>query len=275
MKTALLCGLLLLAAPTPREFWKTLPPAKPGEWRHRHFERPQSLDAYRKSDPVRAKGPREVVYLLPALTRPTREPDRIERLAELMRAFFGKPVQILPPSPLPPRAYDRERRRYSIRACLPHLKRSLPQDGIFLLAVTDRDIRLPGSRFTFGWGSMKHRIGICSTWRVDKGKTPAIQRKRIYGLALHECAHMLSIPHCVLRQCLMNGAMDLRESDRRPLLLCWECRDKLCWNLGLEAAPRYDALAAAWTAAGLPDTGKRALLAKSVRSPGEQAAGKD
>ena len=62
----------------------------------------------------------------------------------------------------------------------------------------------------------------------------------------------------------MNGAMDLRESDKRPLLLCWECRDKLCWNVELDPLKRYDALAKAWRSAGLPKTAKRALRAKSV-----------
>ena len=266
VKTVVLMSLLVLAAPvpTPAEFWKKLPDAKPGEWRHRHSEKPQTLEAYRSAEPVRPTGKRTVIYLLPALTRPTYEPDRIQHLAELMRAYFGREVRVLKPAPLPRTAYDRKRRRFSVRACLPFLKRTLPADGIFLLAVTDRDIRLPHSRFTYGWGSMKHRIGICSTWRVDWGKTPEVQRKRIYGLALHECTHMLSVPHCTERQCLMNGAMDVREADRRPLLLCWECRDKLCWNLAVDPLKRYDALEAAWRAAGVPTVAARTRMATAV-----------
>lgn len=277
VKTAVLLALLLLAAPTPTrdEFWKKLPPAKPGEWRFRHIEKPQTLAAYRAAKPVQPTRQRTVIYLLPALTRPTVEPDRIARLADLMRAYFGRRVRVLDPTPLPRHAYDAKRRRFSVRACVPFLRRTLPDDALFMLTVTDRDIRLPTSRFTYGWGSMKLRIGICSTWRVDKGKSDEQKRRRIYGLALHECTHMLSLPHCTVRQCLMNGAMNVYEADRRPLLLCWECRDKLCWNLKLDPIKRYDALAKAWQNAGLPKTAKRTRLAKVVTAKSARALGRD
>jgi len=252
------------SVPTVREFWPMLKPAKPGEWRFRHPEQPQTLAAYRAADPKRGTDTRKVIYIWPALTRPPREVDRIERLAELLGAFFGREVSVLPTAPLPRKAYDPERRRFAIRRCIPRLVASLPADALFLLAITDRDMHLPGTRYTFGWGSQELRVGICSTWRVDLGKTHELERMRTYGLALHESAHMLSIPHCTTRVCLMNGAMDLRESDKRPLLLCWECRDKLCWNLGLDPLKRYDALAKAWRSAGLPKTAKRATIAKSV-----------
>jgi archaemetzincin len=270
VKAAALLGLFLLAAPaaqrvpTPREFWKPLPPAKSGEWRWRHNESPQTLAQYQEAKPVRATKERHTVYLLPALTRPTQEPDRIERMAALMGAYFGRPVRVLPTAALPRKAYNPKRRRISVRECVPYLVKRLPKDAVFLLALTDRDIHLPKSRYNFGWGSLKLRVGICSTWRVDWGKERSLQRRRIYGLALHECTHMLGVPHCTERQCLMNGAMDLRESDPRPMLLCWECRDKVCWNLALDPLKRYDALAKAWRDAGLPKTADRTLLAKKV-----------
>jgi len=266
VKAILLSFLVASAAsvPTQREFWPRLPNAEPGQWRYRHPEQPQTVDEYRAAQPKRGTAERKVIYIWPAPTRPAREPDRIERLAELLHAFFGREVRVLPPAPLPRKAYDPKRRRFSIRRCIPRLVARLPDDAVFLLAITDRDMHLPGTRYTFGWGSLKLRVGICSTWRVDHGKTDELARLRFFGLALHESAHMLSIPHCTKRKCLMNGAMDLRESDKRPLLLCWECRDKVCWNLGLDPLKRYDALAKAWRSAGLPKTADRAAQAKRV-----------
>lgn len=266
MRTFLLTILVASAAsvPTQREFWPRLPEAKPGQWRYRHLEQPQPLDAYRAADPKRGTSKRKVIYVWPALTRPMREPDRIGKLAELLRAYFGREVRVMEPAALPRKAYDPKRRRFSIRRCIPALVKRLPDDALFLLAITDRDMHLPGTRYTFGWGSMKLRVGMCSTWRVDYGKTDELARARFFGLSLHEATHMLSVPHCTERQCLMNGAMDLRESDTRPLLLCWECRDKVCWNLGLDPLERYDALTNAWRSAGLPKVAARAKLAKKV-----------
>jgi len=266
VKSAVLLLLVASAAsvPTQREFWPRLPPAKSGEWRFRHPEKPQSMEQYLAADPKRGTAKRKIIYLWPALTRPMREPDRIERISGLLGAYFGREVRVLEPQAFPRKAYDAVNRRLSIRALLPSLVKRLPDDGLFLLAITDRKMRLPGAMWTYGWGSLKLRVGICSTWYVEGGRSPNRARKRLFGLALHESTHMLSVPHCTERACLMNGAVDFRESDKRPLLLCWECRDKVCWNLGLDSLKRYDALAKAWRAAGLPKVADRALIAKRV-----------
>ncbi|MHC4938454.1 MAG: archaemetzincin [Planctomycetota bacterium] len=253
--------ILLLAAPTADELWPKLPPAKPGDWRWRHDEKPQTLKQYRAASPKRPTERRRYVYVLPAWTRPGAEEARSKQTDQLLAAFFGRPVKRLAPRPLPSKAYDPELRRYSIRKLVPFLTRTLPDDAIFLLAVTDRDLRLPGSRYTYGWGSMKHRVGICSTWRIGKNR-----RHRYWGLVLHEATHMLSVPHCTERSCLMNGALDFKEADTRPLLLCWECRDKVCWNLGTDPLARYLALADAWTKAGLPAVTRKIELARGTLS---------
>ena len=103
MRTLLLTILVASAAsvPTQREFWPRLPAAKPGQWRYRHPEQPQTLGQYRKADPKRGTAERKVIYIWPALTRPPAEPDRIERLSELLQAYFGRKVRVLPPAALP------------------------------------------------------------------------------------------------------------------------------------------------------------------------------
>lgn len=239
--------MLLLAAPSREDVWPDLPPPERGEWRWRHREEHQSLEAYRKSGPRRAAGKRRVLCVLPAWTRPGDERARMPETEKLLAAFFGRPVRRMEPRPLPKRAYDEERRQYELQALIPFLRRALPDDAAFLLVLTDRGLRLPGARHTDGWGSLEWRVGICSSRRLGDGKKRA---RRWHGLVLHEATHMLSVPHCTKRRCLMNGAMDFEESDRRPLLLCWECRSKVCWNAGLDVDERYGALLEAWRGAG-------------------------
>ncbi|MEM8882880.1 MAG: archaemetzincin [Planctomycetota bacterium] len=254
MKPAAVAALLLLlTAPTRDTIWPKLPAPQRGEWRWRHHEDPQTLAQYRNAEPKRPGTARTTIYLAPNWTRPPMEPETEARLAELCAAFFGRPVKWTEPVRWPKRAYDPKARKLHIAPCIPKLVRALPDDGIFLLALTDRDLRLPRSRFTYGWGSLKHRVGIASTWRIAPDRKPQRKRRRLYGLVLHEATHTLSVPHCTERRCLMNGSLDLEESDRRPLLLCWECRAKLCWNLGLDPRKRYEALAAAWARAGFPE----------------------
>jgi archaemetzincin len=253
--TAVLLASLLLLAPAAssrREpVGKPLPPGTRGEWRWVHKEKAQTLEQYKAAKPVRPTEKRTKIYLLPWSTRPPMEAGVNERLRMLLEASFGRAVEWLPAQRIPARAYDPKRRRIEIRACLPTLVKTLPDDALFLLAVTDRDIRLPKSRYTFGWGSMRLRVGICSSFRLRPDRNRTRRRARYFGLALHEATHMLSVPHCTKRRCLMNGAMDLKEADRRPLRMCWECKSKVCWNLGLDSAKRDANVTRAWDAAAV------------------------
>jgi len=257
--------LLLLGAPTAEELWPKLPPARPGEWRWRHAEEPQTLAQYRAAEPERGTEKRRVVCILPAWTRPGIEMAEIDRTETLLAAYFGRPVRRLEPRALPREAYDAARRQYSVRRLVGFLTRTLPDDALFLLALTDRSLRLPGARVADGWGSLDRRVGICSTSRLIADREPPRRRRRYLGLVLHEATHMLSVPHCTERACLMNGAMDFREADSRPLLLCWECRGKLCWNLGLDADARYAELARAWEGTGVAEAVEMIGKARKIR----------
>ncbi len=248
---ALLTAVAAVAAARRERVDKKLPPPVRGEWRWVHKEKPQTLEQYKAANPVRGTKLRTKIYLLPWSTRPPMESNVHARLRALIEASFGRTVEWLPAQRIPKRAYDHKRRRVDIRACLPSLVKALPNDALFLLALTDRDIRLPKSRYTFGWASMQLRVGICSSWRLRPDRNRTRRRARYFGLALHEATHMISVPHCTERRCLMNGAMDLKEADRRPLHLCWECKAKVCWNLGLDPAKRDANVARAWAAADI------------------------
>ena len=141
--------------------------------------------------------------------------------------------------------------------------RRLPDDALFCLAVTDRDIFVGELAYTFGWGSFRFRVGVVSTHRLG-AQPDAARRRRVLTLAAHEAGHMLSLPHCTFFGCLMNGARTLAEADRRPVLACPVCRAKLCWNLGLDPRARYDTLADAYDGAGLPAAARRARTAKGL-----------
>ncbi len=266
MKTALAALILLLAAPqvepdvpVPPGVWKPLPAPQPGGWRWRFPEPAQTFREYKAARPTRPTAVRQAVYLQPFYTRPPPDPRDLERIATLLAGFFGHEVRTLPPRALPAGTYARGRKQVDVFRLAKALARALPADALFLLAITDRDLFAGRLRYTFGWGSFKLRVGVSSTSRLAAagGADEDLRRRRLLTLAAHESCHMLSLPHCTFFACLMNGARSLQEADARPALLCPVCRAKLCWNLGREPLPRYDALARAWVRAGVPDAARR------------------
>jgi archaemetzincin len=269
---ALSLGLvvLLLAADkkpdvfVPPGVWKPLPPPKQGEWRWRFPEKGQTFAEYKAAGPTRPTERRRTIYLQPYLTRPPADPRDLERIAAVLRAFFGRPVKTLPPRPLPDAAYVRGRRQVDVARLVKAMVKTLPPDALFLLAVTDRDLFAGRLQYTFGWGSSRHRVGVLSTRRLGAGADEERRRRRLLTLAAHEAGHMLSLPHCTFFGCLMNGARALAEADGRPAILCPVCRAKVCWNLGLDPLERYRALGEAWARGGVPDAAKALAAAAAA-----------
>ncbi len=255
-------GLLLLTArepdvAAPEGLFRRLKAPEPGEWLWVFPEEGQTFAEYREADPVRPTAERRTIYLAPFLTRPARDPALLQGIASVLKAGYGCEVTTLPPAPLPPSAYARERRQVRALDLAPHLVRTLPDDALFVLAVTDRDVSLGNLAYAFGWGSLKLRVGVLSTARL--GENSARSRRRTLTLALHESGHLLSLPHCTFYRCLMNGALTLEEADARPAALCPVCRAKLCWNLGMGAKAREEALARAFLEAGMAADAREAL----------------
>jgi len=48
--------------------------------------------------------------------------------------------------------------------------------------------------------------------------------------------------HCILYECLMNGANSQDESDRKPLTCCPECMAKICWAARTSPINRFEKL---------------------------------
>ncbi len=263
-------GALLPASgpdvPIPEGFWKTLGPPTRGTWRDIVEEKPQTFAAYKDAGPARPTALRKKIYIQPLLTRPPRDPKLLTRIAKALEAFFGRSVTVRKPIPIPPRAFDAKNRRITVFRLLPTLITQLPKDALFQLAVTDRDLWLGKGGRAFGWSSFQWRVGIMSTRRLGAEEQPIRRRFRMISLALHEAGHLLSIPHCLYFECLMNGARTMREAEKRPILLCPVCRAKLCWNLGLRPGPRYTALESAYRRMGLTPAARRSKQAADVTS---------
>lgn len=276
MRLILLAALLALL-PAPKRpdvaapaFWQPLPAPERGSWRDRYPEEGQTFVEYQASDPSRPTAQRVRIVLQPWLTRAPRDPQLRELLQDLLQAFFGRDCATLPPAAMPARAWLPERRQFDVHRLLARLVRTLPADGILVLALTDRDLHLDGFEFAHGGGALDLRAAVASTHRMGGGTG---ETRRVLSTALHEACHALSMPHCPFFPCLMNGALTRGDIDRRPLLLCPVCRAKLCWNLGLDVQERYLRLAAALERAGLATDAARVRAAATASRDGERRSG--
>jgi archaemetzincin len=212
------------------------------------------------------------VLLLPLGEFDTRLSALVANAAELVSAFYGRAVRLLPAEPVPPlpasaRRLEGGTEQLFTGPLLEYLRQRVPANAVALLALTPRDLTPGGDwSFVFGQASLTDRVGIWSLYRLTHPRTPAeLQLRRVAGTALHELGHMFGIWHCTAYECCMNGSMSVRESDQTPLAFCPECDAKLGWRLRLEPQPRYARLAELAAARGLQrDAGLWSACARAL-----------
>ena len=216
---------------------------RPHDWLALQYEDGQSWPEYTASQPIRPTPKRKIIYLQPLGKMSPSHRRAVEAVARYMGAFFCSPIKIRPALesiPLPTwavRQNDFGDQQLHTGYLLFHiLKPALPKDALMSLALTQHDL-WPGMgwSYVFGMASLKERVGIWSMARYgDPSRSHDAFRlllQRTLKTALHEAGHILSIPHCIAHDCLMNGSNHLEEADRHPLHLCPHCMAKLCWNL--------------------------------------------
>lgn len=211
-----------------------LPPPRRGEWRSVVREREQSFDEYVRDCVNRRSPARQMFHLQPLGDV---DPDLLALIRDYGAAFLGLPARIGKPRPLPESTYIGTRRQHNSSMILDALAERIDADALITLAVTDEDLFARGKKYVFGEGNLERRVGVCSLARL-RDADAALFRRRALKLATHEAAHILSIPHCVKRRCLMQGANTIEEADRHPTEPCATDLKKLAWNTGLDPVQR-------------------------------------
>ncbi|UJR31510.1 hypothetical protein I4U23_018999 [Adineta vaga] len=120
------------------------------------------------------------------------------------------------------------------------LKRSIPTDACYLVAITLHDFYSDESDlFIAGLAEGNARVAAFSFFRYDPRLTfgsefwydwkiketkslsiPQIILLRSCRLLTHEIGHLFGIDHCIYYNCLMNGSGHLDEDFSQPLFLC-------------------------------------------------------
>ncbi len=241
-------------------------PPGPSDWLKNHPERNQSFLEYYSRPVVRPDEKRKVIHLcLVGEFTPTQR-QILEKTRKYIETFFQVPTRIsrsIPLSEIPASAQRNHptwgmhqlQSRYFLFEVL---KKDIPDDALAYVAFTAEDL-FPDHNwnFVFGEASLVDRTGIWSIHRNgNPDENPGAYRlclKRTMGVASHEISHILSIPHCVAFECVINGGNTQDEMDRAPLHACPVCTRKLCWNLRVEPIRRHEALRAFYQDNGFGD----------------------
>jgi archaemetzincin len=230
-------------APESEEGYPKLGPPKPGEWRSRFHEAPQSFEEYIRGPVNWACPHRTTFYILPLGAAASRYREMLERMRVHSEAFFGVPAKVLDPAPMFEETFHAERGQYDSSRIIDLLSKRVPQDALVFIGITDKDLFSPGLNFVFGEASLQLRSGVYSLSRYETEDLPLFTRRAL-KLISHESGHILSIEHCTKYSCVMQGANSLEEDDGHPMHLCPIDLRKLLWNTGVDRNDRYRRLEA-------------------------------
>jgi len=232
-----------------------LEPSKNGDWLWDHKESGQTFQEYLQRKPVLPRGKRRILYIQPLGVFSNIQRKIITLTAKFMGCFFNLLVVIKEDISLSNIPLYAQRTHpswgdlqilttYILRKIL---KQRIPKDAVAYVAFTASDL-WPGRRwnFVFGQASLTNRVGVFSIYRNGNPHLTEndFQRclLRTIKTGTHEVGHIFSIEHCILNECLMNGANSQEESDRKPLTCCPECMAKICWATRASPIHRFEKL---------------------------------
>lgn len=218
----------------------------PGDWLENHQEDGQRCDHYKDSLPNRLTSEQDKIYIWQIGNFTPTQNKIFDDTVKYMEATFGVPIvklstYSLNKIPLEARRRHREwmheqlNAKYIIKNVLIP---NTPKDALALIAFTAKDL-YPGENwnFVFGLASLTKKVGIWSMFRNgDPTKSDAHYTqylRRTIRTAIHETAHVLGIRHCIAYECVMCGSNTREESDKRGLVFCPLCMEKLLWNTGV------------------------------------------
>ena len=134
--------------------------------------------------------------------------------------------------------------RYRADSILNYLEAIKPDSIDIMLGLTNTDIAItkidqqtgktktPVSTYTdwaiFGLGRINGHSCVVSNHRLKKNVSKKQYIKRLTRICNHEIGHVLGLPHCPIKNCLMNDANEtISTIDQSSGILCHDCRRQI------------------------------------------------
>jgi archaemetzincin len=225
-----------------------------GDWLFEHKEKGQTFEEYKKTNPIRPDLEKHVIYLMPIGEFTELQMKALSLTRDYIDIFFQQETVLLTAvsDKTVPKSDLRKKENNNIQLLAPYvldtlLKDKTPKDGIALMAISAKDL-YPKSdwNYVFGLASYTKRVGVSSIYRLQNKQLDTTNFKlclrRLINISSHEIGHMMSMHHCTLAKCTMNGSNSLYETDLNPNRLCSECQKKLFWNFKYDNKKRLKQL---------------------------------
>ena len=139
-------------------------------------------------------------------------------------------VEELPPIPLSPRYFRRERNQYLAEGLLADLAPCASTGNVLCLGITGADLFSGRMNFVFGIACLGRALISTSRLRPESSgdaPNPGVYRWRVLTEAIHELGHALGLPHCEYPGCVMYFSNWIGDSDRKGPEFCYRCRNRI------------------------------------------------
>jgi archaemetzincin len=151
-----------------------------------------------------------------------------------IKHLYDFPVRVLKSQPMPQEAFYRPRKRHRADKLLHIIDRDfLPDSGCkIIIGFTRQDISVTKGAHKdwgiFGLGSISGTSAMVSTKRLGKKANKKKRAVRTIKVMNHELGHVLGLPHCSKKQCLMNDAKGtIKTVDKETGLFCDLCKGEI------------------------------------------------
>lgn len=142
-------------------------------------------------------------------------------ISDGVRSTFGVPVEIRPPIPVPPDAFNEGRKQYhstTILKTLTRLRRA--DDTLRILGITDADLYVTQLNFVFGEAAIDGLVCIISMFRLrpefyDLPQDRALLAERAVKEAIHELGHTFGLRHTADPKSVMHFSNTIWDTDRK------------------------------------------------------------
>ncbi len=244
-------------------FFKPMGKPSADEWLASFPESGQTFEQYLNSKPTLPTEKRNKIYIQPVGKFDSQQRKVIKYTAEYMENFFNLKTELLNEKPFDEPLSLADYRIHPVwkikqirtgfileKLLLPNL----PADAAAIIAFTSDDL-YPDKKFSFVFGqaSQENRVGVWSLYRLKDNSDFRVFLKRTLKIAVHETGHMFSIAHCTKYECLMSGANNIDETDKRPIDACPEDTAKIIWLTKISPEKRYENLSVLCNKFGLKD----------------------
>lgn len=156
----------------------------------------------------------------------------VVRLSCCLEERFLFQFKALPAVSVPAEAYNAVKKKYFSGAISERLRRFIPRDARYLLAITNVDIYDASPAMVSGQQIVEEKAALISLQRLRPDfygdqNNHDILFQRLLKECTHELAHLMGSRHCFNTGCVMYFSYNLADTDRKGSYFCQDCEKRL------------------------------------------------